>query len=357
MPSANRIFSVTELRRTGQGVIEPTLVQFRFDAKSHTAPVTELAPTLRVMTSRDEPVGSTEVSEQVLVAAWQPFAIRGHWDDKWAGRGFAMATMTEFRRLVARGSLVRIEFEELSLQGLITEFTPHYQRRTRIEWEFTFSPHQFGDGETRVGLVVQPTSRPVREHVAETERLMAGLNAQRDAARAIAMKDASFTSIGDQLGAIQINIGAARISSDRGIEVDAVRQLTSLGARFRGVRDGTQRLVQSLTKLRSDTTVAFDDAIGTMRCDIWVKQSAADARRLAVRSHDAERDVRLQAAARPRAIYRPYAGESLYQVATKFYGSPNDWRRIYSANRLSSLQLRGDEELLIPERAAAVGAA
>lgn len=357
MASATRVFSVTELRRTGQGVIEPTLVQFRFDAKSHTAPVTELAPILRVTTKRDEPVGSTEVVEQVLVAAWQPFSIKGHWDDKWAGFGFAQNTLLEFRKLVARGSLVRIEFEELSLEGIITEFAPHYIRRTRIEWEFTFSPHKFGDGEARVGLIVQPTSRPTREHVAEAERIAGLLADAREAARSIPQTGTSLADVGEELGQIDINIGAARISSDRGIEVDAVRQLTSLAARFRGIRDGTQRVVNSLTKLRSDSHVAFDDAIATLRFDVWVKNSAADGRRLAVRSSDAERDMRLQAAARPRAIYRPFAGESLYAIAIRFYGSPEDWRRIYSANRLSSLRLEGTEELLIPERAAPAGAA
>lgn len=350
MASANRVFSITELRRTGQGVIEPTLVTFRFDAKTHTAPADSISPQLRVTTSRDEPPGSTDVIEQVISVAWQPFEVHGAWDDKWAGSGYASATLLEFRKLVARASLVRIEFEELSFDGLITDFTFHYLRQTRIEWEFTLSPHRMGDGETRVGVIVQPTSRPTREHVAEAERMAAELASRREAARSIPLKDDSFSILGVNLDSIQANIAAARVSSDRGIEVDAVRQLTSLGSRFRGVRDNAQRTANDLAKLRSDTQVAFDDAIQTLKFDSWTRNTAADTRRLSVRSSEAERDMRAQAAARPRALYRPFAGESLYAIATKFFGSPAAWRAIYSENNLASLVLEGTEELRIPER-------
>lgn len=352
MASANRVFSITELRRTGAGVLVATPVSFRWDAKTHTAPITEIAPPLRVQTVREEPPGSGDVVEQVVSVAWQPFRMNGLWDDKWAGAGFAVATLDQFRKLVARASLVRIEFESISIVGLLTEFVPHYKRASHIEWEVTFSPHQFGDGEIRAGTIIRPTTRPTRDHVAAAEAAAGELRAQRDRARALALNDSLFSDTGSLLDTILTNIDAARSAADEGLQDDPARKLVALASRMRAVRDGAQAAINAFVKVRSDTKVAFDDATQTLRFDVWTRQTAADARRLAVRSHEAETDFRAQAEARPKAIYRPARGESLYFIATKFFGTPNAWRQIYQQNRLSSLFLDGTEELLIPQRAA-----
>jgi nucleoid-associated protein YgaU len=76
------------------------------------------------------------------------------------------------------------------------------------------------------------------------------------------------------------------------------------------------------------------------------------ARLAIVGADEAERDMRTRAKASPRAIHRPYAGESLYRISERYYGTPSAWRRIYEANNLSSLVLAGTEELLIPEASA-----
>ncbi len=348
---AAKVFSITELRRTGAGLLAlPT--SFRWSADSHTAPIGTLSPPLRVSTTREEPTGSQEVIEQVTSVAWQPFSVRGHWNDNWAGKGFAKRTFEEFRKMVARAPLVRMEMSFITLQGLITEFVPAYHNDNFIEWSFTFSPHRFGDDNLRPGGIVPPTVRPTREHVSAAEEKFNLMTAAFDDVTDLPFSDESIPALGSDFELIDENLTAARFSVDQGLELDPISKLRSLAARFRGIRDTSQRAVLTVGKMRSDLSLAFNDAIMTLRFDVWVRDTAALGRQTALGAHEAEKDCHAQANARPRAIHRPYKGESLAAISLRYYGTPKNWRLIYQKNRLDTLELNGTEELVIPERAA-----
>lgn len=347
---ASQVFSITELARTGAAKLVPTSSVFRWDAKTHTAPIASISPPLRVATNRSEPPGSNQVVEQVLTCTWQPFKVQGHWDDKWAGQGFAKKTFEEFRRMVARTPLVRLELSFISMTGLITEFIPTYHDDHFMEWEFQFSPHAFSD-DTTLGFAIPPTIRPTREHVALGDELIKLIDEKMLDAKLLPMRGTTVAELLAENASLNSDIFALLAAVDIP-DLDAVRQLRHMAARFRSIRDAAQRLVVGLSKVRSDVELAFDDAVLTLRFDIWVKDTASLARQLVLRSHEAERDCTAQADARPKSLHRPYAGESLFQISLKYYGTPGEWRRIYDANRLSSLLLTGEEELIIPERSA-----
>lgn len=346
-----RVFTITELRRTGQGQLVATPVVFRWDAASHTVPQGPISTPLRLTTSRTEPPGSGEVVEQVVTSAWQAQQYRGRWDDRYAGPGYAKATLEAFSKLVRRGSLVRVEFESMRFEGLITEFVPHRHRENLVEYEFTLSPHKDNLGDIRAGRIIQPTSRPMRDAVAQALELANGVVASWAAAADIPQTDSFWEKVGDKIdNAITLATEASDLVT-KGFVADTVSQLNHVAARFRAVRGAAQTVVEAGYQTRSDVQVAVDDVTQTLKFESWTRNMAADSKRLIVHSHEGEEDAKALARQRPRAIYRPVKNESLYAVSRRFYGTADEWRRIYEFNHLSSLYLDGTEELIIPERA------
>lgn len=350
-PQPGRPFTITELRRTGAGVLEETPVSFRWDAASHTMPREAIEMSLVVATVRTVPPGSDEPVEQVLSASWEPFELQGEWRDRWAGRGFAMATYTEFARLVARGSLVRLAYGPLAVVGLLQRLTLRYERDTKVGWSVTFSPHRHETvGSPRRGRVVQPQARPISDYVSQAQaaedRIAESLELARDVPIGTDLREAAA----DDLEALQGVVQRLDEAGRAGFEEDAIQKLLAVGALMRSVRGAAQQVIQRFARARSDLHVAYDDAIATLRFDEWTRQAAADARLLVLRSTEGEQDMQVRAKARPRAIHRAKAGESPERISVRYYGTPDGWRAIWEANNLSTIVLRGGEELIIPER-------
>lgn len=345
--ASGKVFSITELRRTGAGRLEDTPVVFRWDAASRSMPENIIETPLVVKTHRTELPGADEPVEHVMSVAWQPFELSGQWKDRWAGRGFAMSMYREFGRLVARGSLVRIQFSQLSYVGLITDYTPGYRRDDWVTYQFTFSPHQNETiGSTRLKRVVQVQARPIIDHVGQAQAINAEIAAQQEAAREIALASSLREDLGIDLLALSGVIDRAADAGGHSLETDATQKLLAVGALFRSVRGAAQSVTQRVAKVRSDAHVALDDVIQTLRFDEWTRTTASDARRTMFQSWQAERDMETRARAKPRAIHRARQGESLERIGLR-YGVP--WRLIYDANGLSSYVLNGTEELVIPE--------
>src|SRR5512138_2155837 len=131
---------ITELRRTGSSV-DPTPTVFRWTSDTHSSMTNPLALKLKVTTMRRMPAGGEMPVEQVMSASWEPFTVEGEWNDKWAGRGFAQSMKLEFPRMVGRTQLVRLQIDQESLVGLITDLQTTYYTRDRVAYSFTFSPH------------------------------------------------------------------------------------------------------------------------------------------------------------------------------------------------------------------------
>jgi hypothetical protein len=345
---ARRVFQITELRRTGAGVIDSPAV-FRWTPEEHSSPVGEIPLELDVGTIRRRVPGGVEVVEQVTSVAWEPFGIRGEWNDKWLRVGTARSMFDAFRKLVERAPLVRIEFEGLSLTGLITNLRVAYRRAARIGWELTFSPHRFGAGVARVA---RRSVKPLGQHVAGLESGRDQLASRRAALAAVPRKNAILEALDEQVANLNSATAAASSVVTDGLLQDATGGLVQAAAAFRGIRDAAHAMALAVVRARSDVSVAFDSALENLRFAEQTKNAAAEALGLAGDSAAAERDARALARAEPQAIHRPSAGESLYAISRQYYGTSDGWRSIYLANNLTSLRLDGTEELVIPERAA-----
>jgi hypothetical protein len=354
-PAPSRVFTITELQRTGQGQLVATPVVFRWPSSSHAAPHDAIEIPLQVKTVRSENPGSDEVTEQVLAATWQPFDVQGEWNDQYGGAGFAMGTYRDFGRLVARASLVRIEIEQLSVVGLITNFTPRYERETVVGYKFTFSPHQHetvGNQRT-IGPATQVATRPLSAHLTDAKNAVAALDDSTQAAvvmpRATALD--TIKSGLDKVLVLQSIIARLERTLSEGLGADAVRKLTAIAAQFRALLQGALDLAKHYEGSRGADDDSTGHPVAALRLSEHARTAQAQARVLASKSLAAERDALARARTKPRAIHRPFAGESLYRISQRYYGTPDEWRTIYNANHLRTLVLAGTEELIIPDKA------
>lgn len=125
---------------------------------------------------------------------------------------------------------------------------------------------------------------------------------------------------------------------------------TRLATQFRAVRAGAFDARVTLATVRADVNLAVATAMGVLDFEDWSRSLRFMARIAMGQAHNGNLASTQRAQPDAKRLYRPNAGESLYQISRKFYGTPHAWRLIYERNSLSSFQLTGSETLIIPER-------
>jgi hypothetical protein len=279
--------------------------------------------------------------------------VEGQWDDRYMGAGRALSTYQEFERLVQRGSLVRVEFESITVVGLITEADFDYKLASQIGYKFTLSPHSRGSdtGEaTRRTAARQDLALPA-DLVEEVGSLSAGLSAVQAEAPAIQVKGNLVTDALASAEALAREVDAVAVSLTNRVQnalepLDGLRRVANA---FSVVKTRAQEAVASVVSARSDLDMAWDSAVGILDFDVWIRGLGQLGRMALLTSHNASTAITRRADPDPAALYRPSAGESLYAVSQRFYGTPWQWRLIAERNGLSQLTLTGAELLVIPE--------
>ena len=341
---------ITELRRTGAGS-EPTQVVFPWNSATHTAGQGSLILSMTVATKRVVPAGSDLPVEQVLGVSWDPFDIQGEWSDRWAGRGFASRTEVEFARMVGRTPLVRLQIDQQSIVGLITNFTITYRTADQIGWKFTLSPHRNERvGEFRQSANVVPP-KPINVRVDEMAQVFLDLTDLAEGASKLPVSGFEIEESVSQLAELGDAVERARAAADTGIGQEATSKLLTMAATFRRVRGAAENIFLDIGRRRSDVALAFDDAISILKFEEWSRSTLNQAAKTIGVSRLAEFDMRSKAERRPQAIHIARQGESLERIALRYTGNADNWRSIYDANNLGSLVLDGGEELIIPARA------
>jgi len=341
---------ITELKRTGQAT-EPTPVVFRWTTDTHSSIVGTLQTPLKINTVRRMPAGAEKPIEQVMSVGWVPFTCEGEWNDKWGGKGFAQDTKRAFAQMCGRTPLVRIQIDEESFVGLITNFTPTYTTRDRHGYHFTLSPHE---NET-IGSFQQSANQvppqPINQRVDTAVEFLDELVQASDfASNELPVQNFEIEDAKLQLADVQTSV-AATVSAALGDSTnDPTRALLQLAGSFRQVRATALEMMFAVQDKRSDVTVAFDDAISILRFDEWRCTTLRSSVMTAGTSRDAEIDLRAKAAQKTKAIHHAREGESLERISLKYYGTADNWQAIFYANNLDSILLEGGELLIIPER-------
>jgi hypothetical protein len=319
--------------------------------------------------------GGDSPTEQVLGPNFTPFTLSGVWIDKFnplgllqTGKGadpvstqasgivgYAKETMQAFEAMARRGNKIRLSFQDVAIEGLITAWEFSFEHEGKIGYSFTFSPHQRPGGD-------QITNRPLRQVVKDPftsakdiQNSVDYMQAKQNVADAQRiLKGQTFEENKSLLQ--QLQDGAKEMSdliNQRSTSTDdalspalALRKAVAISSSIIGT---SSDIITGLAGLKSDTAVAFQDAMAVLRFEVWTRGMSAQARVTIFNTHETRESFTKQTDPNAIALYRPFKNESLYSISQKFYGTPYNWRLIKERNRLTSSNLTGTELLVIPE--------
>lgn len=363
MAGSTSSLTITELRRTGAGILEDTPVKFVWDSRTHSMPQDVLEIALHVITVRETPLGAEEPVEQVLGVEWTPFELHGEWKDTWAGAGFAWDTYLQFARLVGRAPLVRVQLQQHSIVAILTDLKLRYRTDFEIGYAVTVSPHVNETvGQFRRTAAMAPPAIPFDARVAAHEDSYSAIAAVFATAGALPSGTEDVRNAKDLLDDVRGELdrlsaaanGVLFASEDDTSLLGRAdlthHKLLALAASFGRVAGSATDLAASVQELASADIVAYDDISAMLGSEEWLRTTHAEAMQMFASARAGQLDARSRAAQRIRTIYRTKNGDSLERIAERFLGSPDSWRLIYDANDLDSIVLPVGLDLIIPEK-------
>lgn len=383
---------------------------FEWDVEHRNIPTGSWNEGGQLRTNRVDYPASNRVTEQVLGSNMTDLTFSGRWQNKWNRRQgsdfedgvgtYAEDEKARFRAMCRRGNLVEITFEGQAVRGLITSWNFDYRRRFDIDYEFTVSPHidptenpaNISSSVDEVDDVPERMAQKALEDLNDVLRKQQesgfpqtqGTSEDTDISREEAIRstynDQIFAGtvtgneefVGNAFGvqnhfrAVPVDIikGAADAmdSVTRNIlqfgqvidqQVLSVQTETELGlssaiTRADLIIQRAYNLTQIGNSLKSSKDLLYRAPLSDLSFDIWNKDRASYGRGTVVDTHKARKGLLKRQKTEALAFYRPVKGESLYHISTKFYKTPNNWRVIFERNNLDSLNMTGEELLVIP---------
>lgn len=307
---------------------------------------------------------------QVLGPVEGKHVFSGRLDDRYNGAGYARF---EWRRLLAmfqRGRFVRVSFGDIAYEGIVEDWNFDVNRLWDIAYHFTIDVYNEASQTDRSRVPITPAD-PVTALANVNFAVQATLDvddrAPRNALTGTLANDvstrltamvAAVESLGatvehfvsGAVGKTDAVFGAANKVFDK---VDKVENaFTRIATQFRGVKAAAFALTTRLASVRSDTEMSQRTVMDVLDFEDWSRSLRYMARLSAGISDSADRDATEHAAPSAVRLYRPAQGEHLYQISRKFYATPFAWQLIYERNALTSITMRGNETLIIPERGA-----
>lgn len=360
--TADKAFQIIELRPVrfaGVNDLQPTGVKFVWTRDTFSAPRGFWEGGVTLRTVRDDYPGSEQPVEQVLGWHHDPFTLEGAWDDRYGGAGFAVQTWQDFEALTKRGNFVRIEFQAISITGLITNFRYRYKRRDYIEYTFTFSPH-FRSPKESVKAVVAGSRATLdpRTVAKQARRRLEEVRAAQDLATSSNLSQVQSVLSSDIFREIngfidQMDVALAKVDAAVNAPIDAVESAANAFSRatqiLSSVKSVAAGAITRIQNVAATTELGVQTAATVLDFETWIRTLAARLRELIVGSDDAQRELLPRSEPGIKKLHRARAGESLYAVSNFYYRTPHRWREIMARNGLDKLVLDGGELLVIPE--------
>lgn len=312
----------------------------------------------KLRTVRTDYPGSRKPSEQVLGPNHKPFKLTGMWDDRYnrfgqfSGGGYARQEMRRFEAMCFRGNPCRFQYLTIVRDGLIVDWDFPYKREWQIGYSFEVSVHEDPQAPKDVARSPETTDTPSAAYDKVDAAVQSMLEAHNKAPSSL-IKGTRVPDVETNLTACttaRSQLGATLDNRELRPPFKPVDAFTRLAAQFRAVRAGAFNVIVGLAAARADLDMVAATAIDVLNYEDWGRSLRFMARIAINKSRDG--DVGATKRAQPDAIrlYRPYKGESLYEISRKFYGTPHGWRLIYERNALTTFILAGNETLIIPER-------
>lgn len=362
---ADGVFTITELQSAGDPAAADQGERFEWTADSR--PQTPFNGTggggARAAPVKPWKIGSKQAnvrtdypnakipSFQVLGPRHKPQTLRGRWDDRYNGPGYAAFEAQRFEQMAERGNPVRIQFGDRAYEGLIEDYDLDISKPWSITYEFVFNTANRPDQTDRSRAPETPAD-PATLLGDLDLALQAMLDVDNVAPRhAVAgtLADDVTTSLVDSVNARE-QLASTIDQRDLSPPEHPIDGFTRMATQFRTARASAFNLVVRLAEVRADLDMSVQTVIGLLDFEDW-SRSLRYMARLTMRSAlSGDRAATERAEPDAVRLYRPNAGEHLYTIARKFYGTPHAWQLIYNRNSLRSFTLSGQETLVIPER-------
>lgn len=304
-------------------------------------------------TKRTDYSGARTPSEQVLGPRHKPFTLEGRFDDRYNFPGYAVAEMRRFEAMARRGNAVRISFQGQSFECLIVDWDFGYEREWHITYKFTVSTHDRPD-DLDVGDRSPPTLATAQSAADDLAILTLSMLDAQDTAPASAIQ----TDIVDLAAA---DLATLTVTNDTVADTVDARESTisgpatvspfaRLASQFRIAAANALSVTDTLIATRSDIELGYTTAMSVLDYESWSRSLRFHARVIMGTARSAAEDLEERDQGDVIDFYRPFAGESLYSVSRRYYGTAHSWHLIAERNALTAITLTGDELLVIPER-------
>jgi len=368
--AGSKVFIIEEQAPLGGQAPPGGLQRFEWTAAKRSIPKGSWTFGGHQRTVRTDYPGANDPTEQVLGPNFTPFTLTGTWDDRYNPKaptdpdksgpenrasvgGYATEEMARFEAMCMRGNPVRITFQRITVQGVITDWDFEFRRDWDIDYSFTVSPHHRQPGGF-FALKRSPravlNAKQLRSEVGDEISAALALHERVPYLRLSGTTTADAEVYLDEWEAGLDAIDTAIEQRNLTLETDPASALLRLAAAFLGLSTTAQNLIDLLRPLDSTEALDFDDqAISVLDFDAWARGLMFQSRRVVVFGQRAAAQLRQRAHPNAIALYRPQEGEHLYSVSNRFFGTPFNWRIIQERNGLISTSLTGEELLIIPE--------
>lgn len=361
---AERAFTITELRRvasgSGKSGLIATGVKFVWTAATHSIPRGSWNFGIEHRTNREDYAGGEEPIEQMLGWNYTPFTLTGCWDDRYGGSGYAESTRTDFENLIKRGNPVRLEFENLSITGVIKNCEFGYKRRDLIEYKFQFSPHNRTENETvrpdpalsgRATMDPRTVAKLARQKLEAVQAAQAMATAANLSQVQSVLSIDVFSELNSDLDEISGQMAAVdNIVNDQIFKAESAANAFLRATQiFASVKTSAASAITRIQSISSAASLGVQTAVTTLDFESWHRGLGARLRELVVGADDSQKQLKTRTQPAVKKLHRAREGESLYAISNYYYGTPHRWREIAERNGLTALLLDGGELLVIPE--------
>lgn len=355
---------------------QPVTVLLRGRAMPYRAVDWELEQATKVTFYPGNPVGT----QQVLGPREVPTHMNGIWKDRFLkgavvknGDPGAVATAEDavhlFEQLARAARTVRVQWASFVRSGLIKRFRATPDRIQDIAWELEFE-WVSRDDETAPRATTEqsaPSGQDLFRRVNELEDV--ATLAPPSALEELTRELATINGIRDKVSALVDNLRTVETvvnapAAVRGAITNGVRSLVTqledfrqriLGPRSSARSGGTSQRVKgdytSSTEVgRRGGTPPSSSSVQELQFEIWCRSVGASAAALGFQLQRLELDVLSRTQPRTAQIITAKQGDTLYSLATRFYGSPDFANFLALTNRLTTAVVPAGYELRIPAR-------
>lgn len=354
----------------------PVTVLLRGRAMPYQDPSWEAEQRTKLTFYPGNPVGT----QQLLGPREQPTSFNGMWKDRFI-RGnvlkngdagavqSALDAVALFTELQRSGKRVRVQWANIVRTGLLSKFTFTPKRTQDIAWEIEFEWSGRDDQEAPRATTEQsaPSGQDLLRRQDELEDIaaLAPPSAAQELAGIIATIDSvreQIAQVVDNLRTVEtvVNAPAAILGALQTGVNSLVAQLEDFRQRILGPRTSA-RDPQTSRRVKGDYVEPTNtgrrggappssSSVQELQFEIWCRSLGAAAGGLGFQLQRLLLDVLSRRQPRTATIITVRQGESLYSIATRFYGSPDFANFLALSNRLTTAVVPAGYQLRVPDR-------